>query len=201
MKTLKSILFLALLSTPLLGFAAENTFNGGGFLPVGPLPVFTFPNGVWYGLSSSNCLFQVVSNTEISIFISGVPPLASNVYGSGMLNEVQITDLSFNWSFTSANVSIPSNIIADYYLGGSAYNLVTGGTVFSSGSVSLSNLALPSIGFGLSVSSGSGTLNISNIEYSVIPESSSYALIYSLVVLAYMLLRINPLSRTKRYSE
>ena len=201
MKTLKSILLLVLMCSPLLGQSAENTFNGGIFLPVGPLPVFTPLNGVWYGLSSSNISFQVISDTEISIFISGVPPASSHVFGKGTLYENLVTDLSFKWSFTSANAAIPSTIIADYYLGSSIFNLVTGSTASSSGTVALTNLALPYFGFGLSLSSGSGRLNISDIAYSAIPEPSSFTLVFTLFTLTFMVLGRKPQSRTKRYSE
>jgi len=169
------------------------------------LPVFEIPAGSWL-LTSAGGSFNQINGSTI---ILRTTPFANN---SGFLyaeyfNPI-ITSVSFDWVLTDDNPGNESSdfvIQAGYCLGDAStfeyanFDLFTGAsTTQHSGSVFLANLDLKSFGFSTGVTGCSSKLEITNLNFTVIPEPASYGLVGSFVLLFAAVAKIGARCRSRK---
>jgi hypothetical protein len=173
-----------------VGFS--NTFGPSTILPQQP--------GSWSYVSMLISSFEKID--ENTIILRAVPIMG----GSGLIDAYYfnpyITRVSFDWMLMDDNPGGEGpdfRIQAGYRDDFVKYDLYNGSTTLPhSGSVSLENLSLQSFGFYTNVTGGSSKLEITNLNFTVIPEPASYALILSFVSLLFVAVKRRPASGVER---
>jgi hypothetical protein len=147
------------------------------------LPPASFPSAGQWGamvrgtgltLDPSRQAFREISETEI-LLNCGSYFLCTSV--RSWVNHPTITSLSFDWDFSALEEPTVNPVLVKYQLDDQDYDLVSGYEIAASGSVLLTNLDVRSFGYSFVMESGSGTLRITNLDYSVVPEPASMILL------------------------
>jgi len=159
------------------------------------------PAGIWFATGTDNSGFEFIDDHTVSLHAAPPPPDRGlgvvGIFHATYLNSI-ISGVSFDWSLVNNDPgsSIDGYLVEASYFSGSMYDdnlktLMFSGPVGSlvSGSVMLGDLSLSEFTFGLSAVNGSSDLLITNLSFTVIPESSSCCLVLSLIILSIAIYR------------
>ncbi len=191
------LFLLSLFAAGLFQPARSQAFTLTGRLfsfPFYPYPTVPQQPGSWSSLVMLGASFEKLD--ENTIILRAVPVMGRTGRIDSDYFNPYITGVSFDWMLIDDNpggegpdFTIRAGYRADFI----NYDLYNGSTTLPhSGSISLENLYLQSFGFYTNVTGGSSKLEITNLNFTVIPEPASYALILSFVSLFLVAVKRRP---------
>ena len=152
------------------------------------------PAGIWFATGIDNSGFDFIDDHTVSLHAAPPPPDRGlgivGIFDATYLNSI-ISGVSFDWALVNNDPgsSVDGYLVEASYFRGSLYDDSLKSVLFSgpvlglvSGSVLLEDLNLSKFSFRLSAVNGSSDFLITNLSFTVIPESSSCCLILSLIV-------------------